>query len=1127
MKEIGVNGKWKIWMAATMAFPGIAGADLNFPQVVLDDSYVAYERDVGDVNGDGLNDVVAVGAGGTTVEWFQAPDWTRRTLFALSGTYGYTRADDFKVADVDGDGDADLVVRLGRGPTDDGEGRAAWIENLGSGASWTVRIVGVSPSYGKDIAVGDLDRDGRLDLVYREDSLTQIWFNETNRWTEVRLVHGAHEGMELGDLDMDGDLDVVLNGFWFATPNAPAACRSAGNYAYQSIDSQWYDQTGDWTANSCKVAVGDVDGDGTNDVAFSHSERAGYAVTWYRRANGAWSAHPVAIVDYAHTLQVYDADLDGDRDVLTGGMPQSTHRGLRLFLNAGAGASWTPQIIQSEGSYSAELGDVDNDGDLDIVGVVNWNAAPSYVYRSNAGGPPSLDFWRYVRVSDRHERTFGMAFADVDADGDQDVASGRYLYRNPGGSLTGAWIQTTVDADIHLFQALDVDGDDRADWLAMRPNSAANRIDLYWYEAQDAAGTDWHAVVKFGEVPNSEHPAGFQGSRLAQIAAGDRPEIVISTSQGPCYFTVPANPAAGACPRVWIAANDSDEGVDLADFDGDGRLDLAFTGGASKQVKWARNPGDGSSPWPVFVVGTFAEADWPDRCEAGDFNGDGRPDVAVTEENAGSLPDALAYWWEQPAASPTNGNWTRHWVTTRYTLNSMDGGDVDRDGDLDLVLAEHRGDKRISVFGNDGSGAFSEHLVGSGEENHLGARLIDLDGDGDLDLAGIAYDDYARLHVWRNDSPRGGAPVVRPILSPASTNLAAAGANGVSLAVSATVDWTAAATAPWLSISGGSSGSGNGTVVYDVAANAGAYRYGAIVVAGGGVVRTCVVTQLPGVALPEVAADFDGDGAADAATYRPANGNWGFAYSGGGSATTAFGWSATVPVPADYDGDGTVDLAAYHPAGGKWYVRQSSAGDRIESFGWNATIPLPGDYDGDGRADLAVFYRPTARWYFRYSQSGTDYNLAYGWSAVIPVPADYDGNGAVEIAAYHPASGNWYLSSGGVVHLGGGKALPVPADYDGDGKADCATFTRANGTWQIAYSGGGGLAQGFGWSATLPVPADYDGDGKADLAVYHPAGGKWYVLSSQTGATLVKSLGGTDRQPVLLNSLIYSWFKMN
>ena len=51
-------------------------------------------------------------------------------------------------------------------------------------------------------------------------------------------------------------------------------------------------------------------------------------------------------------------------------------------------------------------------------------------------------------------------------------------------------------------------------------------------------------------------------------------------------------------------------------------------------------------------------------------------------------------------------------------------------------------------------------------------------------------------------------------------------------------------------------------------------------------------------------------------------------------------------------------------------------------------------------------------------------------------------------------------------------------------------------------------------------------DGTADLAVYYPAGAKWYVLSSQTGATWVKSLGGSDRQPVLLNSLIHSWFRM-
>ena len=433
--------------------------------------------------------------------------------------------------------------------------------------------------------------------------------------------------------------------------------------------------------------------------------------------------------------------------------------------------------------------------------------------------------------------------------------------------------------------------------------------------------------------------------------------------------------------------------------------------------------------------------------------------------------------------------------------------------------------RMVAAYAQDaGSGDF--HLNATGRRRAalgwyaLGLALFDVDRDSD------GAKDGAELLA--GTCPTNAEDVAASLdFSPSSRTHAGAGAADQAIAVTANVDWTATSSAAWLEIASGAAGSGNGTVVYNVDSNSGAFRTGAISISGGGLTRTCTVYQLPGVALPEVAADFDGDGAADAATFRPANGNWGFLYSGGGGATTAFGWSATVPVPADYDGDGTVDLAVYHPAGGKWYVRQSSAGDRVESFGWSATIPLPGDYDGDGRADLAVFYRPAARWYFRYSQSGTDYNLAYGWSAVVPVPADYDGNGAVEIAAYHPASGNWYLSSGGVVHLGGGKALPVPADYDGDGKADCATFTRASGTWQIAYSGGGGLTQAFGWSATLPVPADYDGDGQADLAVYHPAGGKWYVLSSQTGATLVKTLGGSDRQPVLLNSLIHSWFKMN
>ena len=159
--------------------------------------------------------------------------------------------------------------------------------------------------------------------------------------------------------------------------------------------------------------------------------------------------------------------------------------------------------------------------------------------------------------------------------------------------------------------------------------------------------------------------------------------------------------------------------------------------------------------WRVFIVGSFPEADWPDRCEAADLNGDGRVDIVVTEENSGPAPDALACWWDQPARGPTNTNWVRHLITTQSTMNNLDLADVDRDGDIDLVLAEHRGTRRIAVWENDGRGHFTERRAGAGHESHLGGRLADLDADGDLDLVSIAYDEFMKVHLWRNDNPHG------------------------------------------------------------------------------------------------------------------------------------------------------------------------------------------------------------------------------------------------------------------------------------------------------------------------------------------------------------------------------------
>jgi len=761
---------WRIKKLVLFAFmlPATLRGELAFQEVIIDNVYHAYERDVGDANSDGLNDVIAVREGDTTVEWFQAPDFSRSTLINLTGTYRWPRADDFKTADMDGDDDMDVIVRLGSGPSDDGTGIAVWYENLGGGSNWTQRLIGTSIEYVKDIVIADLDRDARPDVIMRMDSQTQIWLQNTNgTWAEVLLSHAPHEGLEAGDIDHDGDPDIVLNGFWFPTPDTPATCRNAASYTNRTIDSAWFTQSGDWTANSCKVSIGDINGDSTNDIVFSQSERAGYNVTWYRKASGeTWTGTPITVIDYCHNLQAVDFDLDGDTDIMAGGMIQSPHRGLRLFLNEGNGQAWTTFYIQSNGSYSAELGDIDNDSDLDVVGILNWDSAPTYIYRNNSAGPPSLDFWTHLPVSASHVQTFGLTFPDIDSDGDLDIASGPYVYRNPGSPMTGVWNQATAAAGKHIFLSTDVDGDDRVDIFALQDNPGQNRIDLYWIEAAQATATSWSAPVTIGNIPRSDHTIGFQGYHVADIEIGGLPELIISSLHGIYYFTIPANPDAGNWPKILIATNDSDEGIAVSAINADAHPDIAFTRGGDKSVRWARNPGNSNGNWQVHVIGSFPEADWPDRCEASDINGDGRVDIVVTEENTGNSPDALAYWWEQPVTSPTNANWIRHLITTRYTMNSMDSADVDLDGDTDLIIAEHRGSKKISAFENDGAGLFIEHPISSGRESHLGGRLADLDGDGDLDVTSIAYDDFTHLNVWRNDSPSGTPRVAKPVITP-------------------------------------------------------------------------------------------------------------------------------------------------------------------------------------------------------------------------------------------------------------------------------------------------------------------------------------------------------------------------
>ncbi len=413
--------------------------------------------------------------------------------------------------------------------------------------------------------------------------------------------------------------------------------------------------------------------------------------------------------------------------------------GTTLWFNDGHGAftaatSGVPAFIANGG---VALGDVDGDGDLDLVLGNNGSTINNQVWLNDGHGAfaagPVLEA----------DYTRGVTLADLDRDGDLDIATANGcsagactpspLNRIWLGDGRGNFREPVVRIDTQNTEksvaAADIDGDNDL----VTP-------DEVWRNDGDGGFTRIQQLF-FGIGPSSHVVLG-------DLDADGDPDLVMSDSDAAnnTFVWFNNNGVFTRDTSQTLTQSDEQGNVALSDIDGDGDLDLLiWPGKASTTIQLATwlNDGQGRFSLKASLSG-IAAAGYSSAALTPDLDGDGDPDAILWFQ----LGTGIAYLNDGSGTFSTLGLNLSH-QGLNGVASTLRAADFDGDGDPDLAPG-YDNSTGARIWLNDGKGAFTDSGQTLGSQTVFSLATADLDGDGDIDL--VTTDTGGKpAHAWIND----------------------------------------------------------------------------------------------------------------------------------------------------------------------------------------------------------------------------------------------------------------------------------------------------------------------------------------------------------------------------------------